>query len=135
MLPRNLYTKLVLPNGPPDTIRLCTARSELGPPIVELSLRKLVLSDAPTYRAISYTWHSPLLTTDVEEIEHAISCDGEEATVFPNLYQALLRLGQTPYRDMPFWIDAICIDQDNREERSCQVDLVRPTPSYLHPDH
>lgn len=135
ILPSNLYTKLVLPNGPPDTIRLCTARSELDPPSVELSLKKVVLSEEPKpeYRAISYSWHSLLIPTDKEESGHQISCDGEIATVLPNLYQALLRLGQKPYRDEPFWIDAICIDQDNTEERSCQVDLVCPKYTYLFP--
>lgn len=65
------------------------------------------------YHALSYCWGSPDLT-------HALQVDGRRCSITSNLFVALrhLRCADAPAY---FWIDALCIDQKNLEERSKQV--------------
>ena len=71
----------------------------------------------PIYEALSYAWgpkENPASITVLEdEIEHTLA-------VTQNLAGALQHLR---YDDRPrtFWIDAICVDQENLEERGLQV--------------
>ena len=95
-------------------------------------LESFSLDNCPLYRCLSYTW-GPALTTDAEHGEHTdttkaeLIVKAEEAagvlSINENLSDALSQLaesfslGSTRY----MWIDAICIDQENLEERSSQV--------------
>jgi len=124
MLPRIIYTKTHIPNAPPDAIRLCSVVSELKRPSVRCELSTVELHKASEYIALSYAWRAPLVRTTLDETLHEIECNGETLAVHDNLFCALLRLGQPPYRGRLFWIDAICIDQENDEERGHQVDLM-----------
>ncbi|MCJ1360615.1 MAG: hypothetical protein MMC33_010623, partial [Icmadophila ericetorum] len=65
------------------------------------------------YTALSYTWGEPTPTA-------AIRIDGMVVQVRVNLEQALQRIQQisTP---VCLWVDAICIDQSNEQEKSEQV--------------
>jgi hypothetical protein len=53
-----------------------------------------------------------------------ISIDGQRFDIRPNLNLALLRLRPATH-DLVIWIDAICIDQENTEERNEQVKKMR----------
>ncbi|KAH7306119.1 heterokaryon incompatibility [Rhexocercosporidium sp. MPI-PUGE-AT-0058] len=53
-----------------------------------------------------------------------IRCNGVSVAVTQSLHSALQRL-QTPDGSRLMWIDAICINQDDSEERSIQVTLMR----------
>jgi hypothetical protein len=85
--------------------------------LLEVSIRQVQLSDNPSYEALSYTWGT-------ERASHQISIDGVHFAVRPNLFHCLneLRL-QIAIRTL--WIDAICIDQTNIEERNHQVQEMR----------
>lgn len=67
----------------------------------------------PTWEALSYTWGSLL-----DKVP--ILLNGRSFKVTKTLYSALIRLR---YLDTAriLWVDAICIDQSNLEERSVQV--------------
>jgi ankyrin repeat protein len=65
------------------------------------------------YAALSYTWGS-------ESRPCEIIINGSKMTVTKNAYLALRDL-RYQERDRFLWIDALCIDQDNREEREQQV--------------
>ena len=67
----------------------------------------------PTYEALSYVWGSTKRTVD-------ISVDNDTLAVTKNLAEALKYLR---YEDRPrtLWIDAICVNQQDLEERSRQV--------------
>jgi hypothetical protein len=65
------------------------------------------------YEALSYTWGSVEKTAIIE-------VDKSTMLVTTNLYQALQRL-RFGNQDRILWVDAICIDQDNMEERRHQV--------------
>jgi ankyrin repeat protein len=65
------------------------------------------------YEALSYTWGSPNKL-------HEIEINGKRLPVTKNLFEALQHL-RNQYQDRILWIDAICIDQSNTEERGHQV--------------
>ncbi|OCK74878.1 HET-domain-containing protein [Lepidopterella palustris CBS 459.81] len=67
----------------------------------------------PSYEAISYTWGSQTLVDE-------ILCDNFQLPITANCAQVLRRV-RDPHRPRVLWIDAICIDQTNIQERSNQV--------------
>ncbi|KAH8754956.1 heterokaryon incompatibility protein-domain-containing protein, partial [Hyaloscypha finlandica] len=70
------------------------------------------------YQALSYTWGD-------ERRKVPIIIDGEEFLVTPNLEDALRHLRRSTLleavKQLPVWIDAICINQEDSEERDAQV--------------
>jgi hypothetical protein len=73
------------------------------------------LDEAPPYKALSYVWGDP-------EVTCTITINGLPVEKTANLVAALSRL-----RDLDeanYWIDAICIDQQNKAEKSEQVQLM-----------
>ncbi|KAE9362832.1 HET-domain-containing protein [Stipitochalara longipes BDJ] len=83
---------------------------------VKCSLITTSLDEAPTYRALSYTWGTQPAVED-------ISVDGRRFKVTPNLEDALMQLRDNSVEII--WIDAICINQDNLAERNEQVSKMR----------
>ncbi|KAK0627192.1 heterokaryon incompatibility protein-domain-containing protein [Immersiella caudata] len=71
------------------------------------------LANAPPYIAISYTWGDPRVT-------RLIKVDAVELAVTTSLYGALDAL-RSPREDVTLWADALCINQQDLEERSSQV--------------
>ena len=69
------------------------------------------------YTALSYTWGDP---SNMKEIV----LDGEVFHVRDNLWQFLHEMRKQDRRDR-FWIDAVCIDQTNVQERNHQVALMK----------
>jgi hypothetical protein len=74
------------------------------------------LDEKPRYHALSYVWGN---TKD----RKSINLDGTDFLVTLNLYVALRRF-RMRREDVVFWIDAICINQDDLAERSSQVTLM-----------
>ena len=82
------------------------------------SISSLRIDEKPrTYEALSYTWHGQAST-------ESISCDERLLHVTHNLYEALRAL-RRPSTSRLFWIDAICINQADLQERSHQVGIMR----------
>lgn len=59
-----------------------------------------------------------------EEQGHWITCDGQQLEIQRNLHEALPYLRLTD-RERILWIDAICIDQTNNDEKSKQTRLMK----------
>jgi hypothetical protein len=82
--------------------------------------------DNPSYEALSYTW--VINNNDHgQEVMDYVYVDGAKVKILPNLYLALRSLREDPYWKLPertIWADAICIDQENLEERLSQVRLM-----------
>ena len=76
-----------------------------------------VKSESIPYIALSYVWGDA-------SIRHPIFLDGRIAHVTANLREALTHL-IIAFPQSNFWIDAICIDQDNSKERMHQVGQMR----------
>jgi hypothetical protein len=87
----------------------------------DISFKVLIVSrqSAPQYTAVSYTWGD----ADPTEV---IYLDGEAFSVRPNLWSCLyyLSLEAGHVRSIYIWVDAICIDQTNDEDRTTQVRLM-----------
>jgi hypothetical protein len=75
------------------------------------------LEFAPAYTAISYTWGKP-------GSYKMIQIDGGEFKVPPNVY-SILRGKRTAIHNVILWIDSICINQEDGEEKTSQVALMR----------
>jgi hypothetical protein len=80
------------------------------------------------YESLSYVWgnsdtpHS-ILIRNAEDSEY------RSFTITHNLYTALLRL-RDPDLPRTFWIDAICINQDDLQERAMQVTIMARIYAY-----
>ncbi|KAF2255976.1 HET-domain-containing protein, partial [Trematosphaeria pertusa] len=71
------------------------------------------LADKPSYNALSYTWGAPNFT-------QSICINGRCFRVTKNLQSALFHLRQQ-HESVVVWIDAVCINQKDNEEKSHQV--------------
>jgi hypothetical protein len=91
---------------------------------LRLSTSRHKLEDNPEFDAISYVWGTAPASVSVQ-------CNGAPLLVTPTAYEMLehLRLYKpNPHR--PFWIDAICINQNDADEKSHQVQ--RMSKVYSH---
>ena len=76
------------------------------------------LSDQPEYAALSYVWGS-------KENQQIVTLDGCPFYVNLNLFTALRRLrAHNDAETGIIWIDAICINQDDSDEKAWQVELM-----------
>ncbi|KAF2685937.1 HET-domain-containing protein [Lentithecium fluviatile CBS 122367] len=81
--------------------------------ILEVTLSHSPSSTAPRYIALSYVWGDPTTVTWLRVHENVIP-------VGKNLADALLHI-RDPKKPLNLWIDAICINQSDNDEKSLQV--------------
>jgi hypothetical protein len=74
------------------------------------------LNDSPDYIAISYAWGDSL---DAK----SLVLDGAAVSVATNLHDALKAVRHKK-NDTLVWVDALCIDQQNKDERATQIRLM-----------
>ena len=102
-------------------LRFLDCQSSAGP--LQLELRHAFLDDLPSFAALSYVWGEDVATD-------TIFVDNTPLAVRSNLHAALLQMRKNqdlavePDRSSWLWIDTICIDQVNIEEKSHQVSLM-----------
>ncbi|KAF2259874.1 HET-domain-containing protein [Lojkania enalia] len=89
------------------------ANSELP---VQCSTETVSLLDHPQYEALSYVWGDASIT-------QIIYFDGSPFPVTKNLAVALHHL-RLPEKPRKIWIDALCINQKNTQERNDQVQMM-----------
>lgn len=88
---------------------------------IEVSLHEFPIGACPDFGALSYTW----ATEDGDSsLSECLQCDGAIINVTRNCDAALRRLRQTEQVRV-LWVDAVCIDQSNDDERSLQIALMR----------
>jgi hypothetical protein len=87
--------------------------------IVEVRVQTVSLDESPVYDALSYCWGDPSITS-------AIRVNGQERDVTINLEAALrqFRLQTGDGDGAILWVDAICINQDDKFERAQQVAIM-----------
>lgn len=80
-------------------------------------LEHVSLADNPDYRALSYCWGG-------QEHTETIFCNGACLKITSNLFSALASLHSMKTERL-LWADAICINQQDTDERSQQVRMMR----------
>jgi hypothetical protein len=84
---------------------------------VNCSLDHVAMATSPVYCALSYTWG------DASQL-HEISIDGLRFPVTHSLLTALRHFHHVSEHQV-LWVDAICINQQDNDERSEQVNKMR----------
>lgn len=106
----------------PQTIRLIHARrlAAGGRIIIELKHFPLLQAQCPRFTALSYVWGEKKLHPDKVVINRR-TCQ-----VLESIYPILALISDDPgvKKDVWFWIDYLCINQDDSLERATQVALM-----------
>ena len=113
---RNLFTYEPL-NDSLQEIRLLSIRTEIESTDVEYRLEPTSLVDGSTYEALSYTWG------DISDSSLIILND-QPFSITQNLAKALQHLRKET-EDVKLWVDAICINQKDIEERNKQLSRMK----------
>ncbi|KAF3767826.1 HET-domain-containing protein, partial [Cryphonectria parasitica EP155] len=113
-----------------DSIRILTLEPGRFLDQLVCRLTACTFASKPRYVALSYTWETPypdnewlLPDTLGDGVSTNITVNGVPYQIQRNLYMALLYLRSSEH---PFniWVDAVCIDQSNIQERNAQVSLM-----------
>lgn len=108
-----------------DSLRFLSFSDDSG---LSCTLQAYKLLESPSYIALSYTWGQASNQTGRSDSPqaHSITLDGQRCEVQQNLHDALRYLGHR-VRDAQclLWVDAICINQEDVEERSAQVKMMK----------
>lgn len=116
----SLYNSLRLPYGS-RKIRIFHVLAESCSNInrLDIQLRVMDLQHRPRFCALSYAWGSPTAAS------HKVHCGNHVIGVTPNLWSALWHLRKVYGAALPpLWIDRVCIDQDNEDEKTAQLQLM-----------
>lgn len=106
------------------------------PNLIKLSFHIVNLNNRPEFNALSYVWgdHRPALNQRFnpkrsQRLLHIV-CDGRKLAVTYNLFCALKRLSGSSdgtlgeIRNQSIWIDQLCINQQDVQERNQQVAMM-----------
>jgi hypothetical protein len=110
--PMYKYSKL----EKPDHIRLVLLHPRFGFRPISCSMVEGPHMRLLMYEAISYTWGNPERTEE-------ILINGCKMKVTKSVYEILATFS-SQFLPQLLWIDAICIDQDNNEEKEQQVPMM-----------
>ncbi|WAO85929.1 HET domain-containing protein [Fusarium falciforme] len=80
------------------------------------TLRTVDLRDSPKYTALSYAWG--------ESSNKSITCNGHYVAITDSCFKALSSLRKV-LGSFTIWVDAICINQMDNDEKSTQIPLMR----------
>lgn len=84
---------------------------------IKCDLKTVSLADKPEYEALSYVWGST-------KRDYTLTCDRRSLKITKSLHVVLRRLRRTSHARV-LWIDQLCINQDDLQERSEQVQIMR----------
>jgi hypothetical protein len=110
-----VYSYASLPSE--KTIRMLTLYPGEKDHPLQGALEVVNIDSLGFYEPISYVWGKDPTRS------HKIICDGQELSLTSSLYHALSRL-RLPDRPRRLWADQICINQDDKDERSQQVQFM-----------
>ncbi|PQE27849.1 Heterokaryon incompatibility protein [Rutstroemia sp. NJR-2017a BBW] len=123
------FTSNLNKNGPPSSqkdvfkhkpilkhIRLLKLHPRSVTGEITCDLEDVFLGDSIPFEAISYTWGSPTPA-------HEILINDFHYTISPNAYNALASMTSILHSKY-VWIDSVCVDQSNNEEKNQQILLM-----------
>ena len=114
--PRERYTYTPL-DATKREIRLVRLHGGRGTDPIRCSMTTHAWGRVPKYAALSYCWGDDTRTTE-------IVVDGKLFAVTKNLRDALHQIRGDTYGDSNMWIDAVCINQSDNDEKSSQIPLM-----------
>ncbi|KAG8529669.1 uncharacterized protein KY384_005150 [Bacidia gigantensis] len=97
-----------------ETIRLFTIVTTATS--ISCQVHHHAVNDVPSYCALSYVWGD-------EEASECVKCDGRTIRISQNLCLGLQMLHKQVGSQL-LWVDAICINQSNDQEKAAQVPLM-----------
>lgn len=99
-------------------IEICQGDQDGGD--IEIDISPWPLADVPTYHAVSYTWGDATLTENIRVTgsEWVLRVRQNCANVLRQAFH--FKSSSTGY----YWVDAICINQDDNDEKSKQVAMM-----------
>ena len=104
------FTYNSLPTGHTRLLKIVSPH-----PSLKCTLQQYATADMPEYMALSYTGGT-------EDPMESVHCDDQTLKVMPNLYAALSGISlKGEFSDRWLWIDALCINQNNAEEKAVEV--------------
>jgi Heterokaryon incompatibility protein (HET) len=112
----------------PRQVRLIKLRPREGSHL-QCGLEIVDLDNAPPFTALSYTHGPPVARNEGDQERYdslglvPLICEGKEVPAKPNLVSALNQLDQLG-RHGYYWIDAVCINQEDYHERGIQVSMM-----------
>jgi hypothetical protein len=89
---------------------------------LQLTTKRVKLEDKPRYDAVSYVWGT-------ESAHIQVPCNDSSLLFTSSTYEMLIQL--SVYTDL-FWIDAICINQEDTIEKAAQIPLMRQIYAQAH---
>jgi len=97
-------------------IRILNLEPRGGWSSIKASLQPVKFLDRPHYTALSYAWGT-------KEADHKLWIGQGTVSLRDNLFHALdsMTVSDTP---LSLWVDAVCIDQDNSQEKNLQVPMM-----------
>ena len=114
-------------NDPKRQIRIIQIRSLTGVDLFEEISCTIHTRSTERYTAISYQWgDKPLKGSPGETPIQSINLGGQLLQVRRNLHDLLLKLRESwpSLADTYFWIDQLCIDQENTDEKEKQIAMM-----------
>jgi hypothetical protein len=116
------YRPLNSASGDIRLVQIQSSQGNLGP--IECSIKHFKPPAVPRYDCLSYTWGSP-------EHTQPIHLNGTLFHVTQNLHDALRQLESREklsiWQNQWIWIDAMCINQSDNDEKSSQVQQMKST--------
>ena len=104
----------------PDSTRLIELHPGISSASLSCTILQRRLKDAPSYEAISYTWGA---VDDQVPLECGLAGTSRDLMITRNCAQMLCRI-RSATGQRRLWVDAICIDQENIDERNTQIAMM-----------
>ena len=105
-------------SNPTDSLRLLVLLPGYWFQSIRCHLVSTTFSANPQYEALSYAWGA-----DPERAFRLISMNGADVKVSRNLFSALIHL-RSRTQPRVLWIDALCINQNDTDEKNKQIPLM-----------
>lgn len=125
------FNHLDLPQLVSSIRLLCFSSQKSQGSLLDFSLKVFALSSLPSYAALSYCWGNPFPSNhgadpalDWELPTHSAICNGKTIYLRRNLHEALQHLRKLESLPGYIWVDALCINQNDDNERSSQVSIM-----------
>ena len=121
--PVHAYTQLDSPSNQIRLLELTASTTSVActsDQFIHCRLTVHSLDFRPTYTALSYTW-------GIDATRYSLIIDGATLLITANLHVALQRIAEDNrvVDIVRLWIDGICINQNDDEEKSSQVQMMQ----------